>query len=495
MSASPGAGGRTPVLVGVAATAQREPDFRKAREPIALMTDAMHAAAADAGSPELLARIDHVMVPRGMWAYPDPARRLAEAAGAQAKTLVAQVGVLQTTLLAEAGRAIARGEADVVLIAGGEAKFREQQARRAGSPEGLTGLDDARVPDRVLRPHDEILSPEEMAAGVAMPVAQYAMADVALRQAEGQTVADQRDEIAGLWARMSEVAAANPAAWQGEAVSAEHIRDESSGNRMLAFPYTKLHNSQWHVDQAAALLLCSLETARALGIARDRMVFPLAVAESNHMLNFTARKRLHRVPGFAHAAERALADARRDLADAAHLELYSCFPAAVRIQQRELGLDRSRDVTVTGGMTFAGGPFNNFVLQAWVRMAQVLREDPGSLGLVTAVSGMLTKQGVTLWSTEPGPGFAASDVSAAVAPDIEAVPVVSEAAGTGRIATYTAHADGQGGAQAVLLCDLDAGGRVLLRSPDPELAQRAVAEDLYGRTVRLATGRDVEVDS
>ena len=61
-------------------------------------------------------------------------------------------------------------------------------------------------------------------------------------------------------------------------------------------------------------------------------------------------------------------------------------------------------------MTFAGGPLNHFVLQALDRMVAALRGDPGSLGVATAVSGMLTKQGVTLWSSEPGPGFQFLDV-------------------------------------------------------------------------------------
>ena len=45
-------------------------------------------------------------------------------------------------------------------------------------------------------------------------------------------------------------------------------------------------------------------------------------------------------------------------------EVYSCFPAAVRVQQRELGLDPDGTPTLTGGMAFAGGPFNHFVLQS-----------------------------------------------------------------------------------------------------------------------------------
>ena len=43
--------------------------------------------------------------------------------------------------------------------------------------------------------------------------------------------------------------------------------------------------------------------------------------------------------------------------------MYSCL-AAVRVQQRELGLDRGGTSTLTGGMAFAGGPFNHFVLQS-----------------------------------------------------------------------------------------------------------------------------------
>ena len=45
-------------------------------------------------------------------------------------------------------------------------------------------------------------------------------------------------------------------------------------------------------------------------------------------------------------------------------EVYSCFPAAVRVQQRELGLDPAGTPTLTGGMAFAGGPFNHYVLQS-----------------------------------------------------------------------------------------------------------------------------------
>src|SRR5262245_47977200 len=109
---------RTPVLVGVGAVQQREDDPRQAHEPVQLMVEALRRAAADAGDPALLARADSIRVPRGFWHYADPGRLIAERVGAtRARTQVAELGVLQTTLFGGAVEAIASGAAEVVLIA------------------------------------------------------------------------------------------------------------------------------------------------------------------------------------------------------------------------------------------------------------------------------------------------------------------------------------------------------------------------------------------
>ena len=119
------------------------------------------------------------------------------------------------------------------------------------------------------------------------------------------------------------------------------------------------------------------------------------------MVPVTERPELHRSPGFAHAG-RAVADhVGMAPSEADHVDLYSCFPIAVRTQVLELGIDLDRDLTVTGGMTWAGGPLNNYVIQAAVKLTQVLRADPGSTGLLTSISGMITKQGASMWSSEP----------------------------------------------------------------------------------------------
>ena len=130
------------------------------------------------------------------------------------------------------------------------------------------------------------------------------------------------------------------------------------------------------------------------------------------MLDLSTRAQLHRSPGIEIAGARALELAGRSIGDVKHVDLYSCFPAAVQQFARELGLGLDRPLTVTGGMRFAGGPLNNYALQSVARMAEVLRADPGSTGIVTAVSGFLTKQGVGLWSTDaPAQRFGFADVT------------------------------------------------------------------------------------
>jgi acetyl-CoA C-acetyltransferase len=97
------------------------------------MGDTLERAAEDAGARALLARADSIRIPRGFWDYSDPARALAERFGCgSARTCVAEIGVLQTTLLGAAARDIAEGRADVVLVAGAEARHRAQRARQLG---------------------------------------------------------------------------------------------------------------------------------------------------------------------------------------------------------------------------------------------------------------------------------------------------------------------------------------------------------------------------
>ena len=474
---------RTPVLVGAGVAAQREDDPAKAQEPCALMAEALLRAGDDAGDRRLLAEADLIAVPRGFWRYADPGRLVAERVGtARARTLCAEIGVLQTTLFAEAARAIREG-AGVVLVAGGEARHRAQRLRAAGLEEALAAQPPGTAPDRVLRPEEEIVHPVEIARRFVVPVAQYALIENALRRDAGLSIDAHRREVARLQAGFARVAAGNPHAWSRVPPDEGAILDERR-NPMLAFPYGRLHCSQWNVDQAAGLVFCSAERARRAGIAESRWISLRAVAESNHMRPLVARASLSRSPGFACAWRRALALAGLAPESLVTRELYSCFPSAVRIQLRELGLAAEPTPSFTGGMAFAGGPLNNFVLQVAARMVEVLRER-GGCALVTAVSGMLTKQGVSLWSCEPG-AFGYADVSEEAERAEAPRRVVDAIESGGTVAGYTVVSEQDGSLRSLALVDLDGGSRTLAESADPELARRATEMELAGTRVSVA---------
>lgn len=486
---------RTPVLVGVGAVSQRCDDPRDAREPVELMIAALERAAADAGSRALLQRAKSVRIPRGFWAYLDAGCIVADRCGARAaRTQIVELGVLQTTLFGLAAQAIASGEEDVVLVTGGEAKYRTLRAQ-------LTGVEPRFIvqhgvePDSVLKPEREIWNAIEADMGLMMPVNQYAIMETALRHAEGVSITAHRRAVAQVWADFSRVAAANPDAWSRAAVSTDDLVGGVGGNRLLAFPYAKLHNSQWNVDQAAGLIFCSIAAAQAAGIPESKWLFPLAVADANRMIPLSERAELHRSHGFRIAGQRALDHAGLSITDVGHFELYSCFPVAVRVQARELGVPADRTLTVTGGMAFAGGPLNNFVLQAMARMTAVLRADCDSVGMVTAVSGMLTKQGVSLWSTRPpAAGFGFLDVTAQVAREMKTAAIAADYEGPATIASYTVLFSGATPDRAVAICDLPDGRRTLGASNDAQLCAAMTEQEHCGRAVRIDGDRVFAVD-
>ena len=477
---------RTPVIVGVGTAGGRPPDGSSNPEALELMVEACRRAGEDAGVADLPARAGTVIVPRGTWRYHDAARLVAQRIGAPAAWgVVAEIGVLQTTLIARAADAIARGEMDVAVVVGAEARWREVQAKRSGND--VLDTDDAGgVPDEVWSPDHAIIADAEAGAGLVDAPSQYSLLENALRVADGQTLAEHQRTIAELWAGFNRIARTNPEAWNAQALEAEDLEGERAG-RLLAFPYHKWHVSQWNVDQAGCVVLCAAETARQLGVSRDRWVFPHALAWSDHMIPISQRAQPHLSPGFEVAGRAALRLAGVDIADVAHLDLYSCFPIAVRQQARALNISPDRPLTVTGGMTFAGGPLNNYTLQSLPAMVQRLRADSGSLGLVTAVSGLMTKQGVSLWGTEPpAEGYRSAEVGAEVAAVAPTLPLVQRSGEIGTIATYTVLAGADGSpATGVVVADLAGGARVVAANRDADLALAMTTEEWCGRSVVL----------
>jgi acetyl-CoA C-acetyltransferase len=454
------------------------------------MVQAVRAAADDAGVPSALTDVERIAVPQGTWQYRDPARFIAERVGAdRARTVLVDLGIPQQRLINDALSAISAGDLDVAVVVGGETKRRDALARRAGIDAPVTTQTDDVTPDDWQRPvMGEIVAPAEIKVGLVVPVQQYALIESALGAAERQSLDGQQAHIADVWTRFNVVARLNPDAAFPEPRDAEFLRTPSPDNRPLAFPYNKWHATQWTVNQSAALLLMSVDAARRYGVDTDRWVFPHVGVDSSAAFSLSTRTDMHRWPAMEGLGRAAAAHVGRPMASVELADLYSCFPVAVRVQQRELGLPLDGTPTVTGGMAFAGGPFNNYVLQSTVAMAQRLRDDPAAMGLVSTVSGLLTKPGLALWSTQvpaaPLVGDLADDARAAT-PTLESVP---DYVGAASVAASTVTYDGDVAARVVVIGDTPDGRRCVAVADDPDLAARATTERLTGTPIDVNAG-------
>jgi len=482
---------RLPVLVGAGQITNRVDRGATVLEPVDLMTEALRRAEADTGVSGVLQRSASVRVVCELsWRYADAGALVAERIGASPRqTMYTAVGGnFAQTLVNDTAQAIQRGELDLALITGAEAwRSRSDNKRAGGRPDWAVQPDDVH-PTVVVGSEENLSSPGEVARGVFLPVQVYPMFDVALRAALGLSIDEHRDRIAQLWSRFSQVAATNPYAWIQEAFTPEEIREPSPENRMIGFPYTKRMNSNNMVEQGAGLILCSVEMARGLGISEDRWVFPQAGADAHDHWFVSNRHDLCSSPAIRLTGSAVLADAQRSIDEVDHIDLYSCFPSAVQIAAAELGIDLDRQLTVTGGMSFAGGPWNNYPMHGIATMADVLRGQPGSTGLCTANGGFTTKHSLGLYSTSPPPAgeFRWRDLQ----DEVDALPSRSAAddhEGDVSIesATVMFGRDGKP-EQALAACLTPDGGRTWAKSTDADLMEAITVEEMCGRPAKVA---------
>jgi acetyl-CoA C-acetyltransferase len=483
-----------PVLIGVGQILQRLEDPREAAEPLEMMVEALEQAGEDAGAPKLLQRANSIYVLRGAWGYGDPGREIARRLGATPDETVGTPygGNFSQACVIDAAREIQAGRRGVVLITGAENGRSQGQAQRQGVELRATEVPGA--PDRMLAEDKAIFHEAELARGMNSASDMFAVIESAIRFARGESLEAHAERISELWAGFNAVACGNPNAWIRKPYSAHEIGRASPDNPMISYPYTRLMNANARVDMGAGLILCSLETARKAGVPEEKLVFLHAATEANDSGFASTRADFHRSPAMRIAGGRALALAGKTIAEIDHVDLYSCFPSAVQVAATELGIPEDRPLTVTGGLTFGGGPLNSYVLHAIARMAEVLREDRRSTGLVSANGGWLAKHAIGIYSTElPKDEFRYENLQEQVDafPLREAVidwegPVTVEA----YTVAYTAGKPRIGHAA----CLTDDGRRTWGTVEDPAVLDAMTREEFCGRRGRLAGGGKLSVD-
>jgi acetyl-CoA C-acetyltransferase len=515
---------RTPVIVGVGqVTVRPDPKVDPAErpEPIELMARALRAASEDASAAPagaaaaagnaLLRRADSLRVVLPVsWMPVNPPLLVAERLGLAADSVPSQLmltavgGNNPLALLHDACRSISRGDLSVVLVTGAEALYTRAASRRdpakpalawasqpaRGTPEPLRfGVD---------RPPATDL---EISRGITLPIHAYPLFENALRAAHGWTLAEHRDRIGSLWSGFSQVAASNPYAWLQAPRPAAEITTPSETNRMISFPYPKLCTANLGVDQGAGYIVCSVEAARAARVPEERWVFPLSGADANDHWFISHRPELHRSPAIRLTGAAALGLAGVGVDDLGPIDLYSCFPCVVQMAAHELGLpldDPARPLTLTGGLTFGGGPGNNYTSHGIARAVDALRAAPGTVGLVSGLGWYATKHSIGILASRPpvhggGDGFAWRNVQS----EVDVLPqctVDSEATGPVRVETYTVTFDRDGQpARGIVACRTPDDRRAWGAVTDPDTLASLCAEEGIGRTGTLAADGVVDL--
>ena len=477
---------RTPVLIGTGQVLQRAEGLDDARDPVALMVEAITLAASDAGLSSVPNPDAIRVVSLLSWKYGNPAQFIAEDLGLTPRELglSAMGGNTPQTLVNAASRQILAGELDLVILTGGETTRTRARYNKAG----LTP--DWRTTDIAPVPVSEDLTmnmPEELARKIMMPIQIYPLFETALRAQAGRSIADHQVHISELYARFSAVAATNPYAWSKKQYTAEEIRTASDTNRMIGFPYPKLMNSNNDVDMSAALILCSAEKATALGVPRDRWIFPQSVSDAHEHAFISHRNHFYDTPAVELAGRRVLELAGLTINDIDLVDLYSCFPSAVQLGAKSLGLDINGQLTRTGGLQFAGGPWNNYVMHAIATVANELRNGVGSTGLVWANGGYTTKHAFGVYATTPPKNGFSYDYPQ---DQIDALPRRSlaspaDAVGEMTIEGYSVMHDREGNPErSIASCILADGRRAWADTTDVGIGRDMCTNEWVGRTVR-----------
>lgn len=511
---------RAPCVIGVAQQTWR-PDGTGsgaldadglAPEPLEMWHAVARAAAADAaaarGVDAVLAALNSIQIVYCQsWSYDDPVARLADqlrggATRASGPMVEPQHGVYSgiggTTpqvLVDDIATAMLRGELDVALVVGAEALATRRRLKKAGERPVWSYPDPQRRPF----PFEAPFHAAEIAHDVFQAWLTFAVFDIARRGHLAIDPTRHRAASAALLASMTEAASKNPHAWFPERRTAEELATATPTNRLVGYPYTKQEISIMDVDEAAALVVATHEAADKLGVPSDQRVYlrgwgyacdPVYVAEHDPMWAS---------PAMTAAVSSALAMTGDTAAvgsdEITHFDLYSCFASSLAFALDALDMqpDDPRGVTVTGGLPFAGGPGSNYVTHSIATMVDVLRRDPGALGLVSGVGMHLTKHVFAVYGTEPPSSSLNPGDSVAVQQSVERRNpprrICHPAAGAARIDAYSVVHGSDGSPQwAIAIATLADGERCYARSDDPALLAGMEAEEWVGRSVDVIPG-------
>ncbi|KAJ5554713.1 hypothetical protein N7461_003183 [Penicillium sp. DV-2018c] len=378
-----------PVIVGVADIKNRSLAVEDAKEPATLMLEAIQAAINDACTTEETAQvlqnnIDSLgVVQTWTWPYNNLPGLLSQWLGVNPKhqTCTEHGGNQPAKLLDEAALRVARGEATVAVITGGEAL--------ASYIGGLHS--------------------------VGSPIQVYPLYENGFRAHRKQSLQENHRESATLYGHFSQVASQNLYAWNYgvEPETAASIGTISKKNRMICSP-------------------C---------IPEDKWIYPLGGAGFKER-DFWERPNFFQSMAISKALDTSLSASQLTSKEIDLYDFYSCFPIVPKLACHHLGIsitEPQKPITLLGGLTSFGGAGNNYSMHAITEMTRRLRQGSGRNGLILANGGVLSYQhAICISSSPPKEGTPYPDSEVLGRGEYDPIPPVDfEAEGPAKIETYT----------------------------------------------------------
>jgi len=367
---------------------------------------------------------------------------------------------------------------------GGEARYKRTKALIEKKEFVETEL--TQNPDNYVKAKDELQIDREKEVLGTMAVGYYAIFESALRSKREKGFNKHHKYLSDVYEKFSKIAVSNKDGWSEQEVSSEVILNSSNKNPQIAFPYNKYHCTSWNVNQAAAIVICSEELANSLHIDQKKRIYPIAASENNHMIPSILRPHLSEQVGMQMAANFIMDICKNKDINISYFDLYSCFPVAVQMFADALGIEDISNSTITGGMSFAGGPLNSYVLHSTVKMIKRLRQNNNNkAGVITGVSGMMTKQSYCLWSNQSSSKFMFKDVTKDASKIDIPKKISTKNFGEAKIIGYTIISDNQIIKKAVIYVEDANSERNIIQSHDIKVIKSMESEEWVGKVINF----------
>jgi acetyl-CoA C-acetyltransferase len=169
-------------------------------------------------------------------------------------------------------------------------------------------------------------------------------------------------------------------------------------------------------------------------------VSPRGGAGADEPADPRARVAYHRVPALDATIREVRERTGVDVGGEEIVELYSCFPAMPKLTRRALGRTAGAPISVTGGLSFFGGPGSNYLTHSVAAVVERIRTE-GGRGFVHGVGMFNTKHHALVLAAHPRPDgrypAPRHDLGVTRPPVEPPVPVDDAYTGAGTILTCT----------------------------------------------------------